>query len=242
MRKSCAPPHRTDAPWGADPTITAAATSTSSVSYMAPPVLPRASPILPRAQHKWSDGKCDTRTTMQESFQGLAGGGPMASCKPARTFSPTPWPMVLTTTASESYIPVYGTCKRTPFTPKHSPPDGHDVPFTMRSTQQDAFAPWPTTYQRTAAIYPKQRARLNEDTVDMRTTQQDSFTSPPTKYQRALPFYPKPAERVEGQSESSTTASRSYVTYPRESYLPPVGDDNPFKRPAHVARMCPPTM
>lgn len=190
-------------------------------------------PIKPTAQYVWASGPLLARTTTQDSFQSVSGGGPPQSCKPHRVWESTAWSVYPTTTTRASFIPRYEVVKRMPFLPEHrlqSLSEGSK--FNARSTAQDEFAPPPQGYVKVTPIYPKSSRKLEQDSVTMRSTSQDSYMPFPETYRKALPIYPKSPERGDARVDYSTTTRASYSQYPAQTYVQPTReqDDPNYQR------------
>jgi len=170
---TCRPPRTTEAPWavyvpppgGMGPQTTYASSFTMAIRA-AP-----AKPIRPEVQHPWtSPAKFDTRSTSQDAYQGLYGGGMRISCKPIREYEPVPWQNQPLTTNKAMYVPYLNHQKREPFRPKQKAVS--DSKFDTRSTQQDSFLPFDKSYRPRPALYPPEKAQEHfkfEHTSTMRS-------------------------------------------------------------------------
>lgn len=155
-RESCKPQKTTAPPWGV--WDLPGHTTTYAATYAMPGNRNPAVPIRPKEQHPWmSQAKFDTRSTAQDAFQHMSGGGSTKreSCKPIREYEPIEWPQKITTTNQAMFIPYYAPAKREPFRPKLKEVDGSS--FDTRSTAQDSFLPFPDHYRPRAPIYPAEK-------------------------------------------------------------------------------------
>lgn len=160
QQQSCKPTPKTEAPWAsASDAAMPFGSSTHQAQFVwFPSAYRQAAAIKPKSQHDWSvpNEEYAPRSTSQDSFMDL-GGGPRESLAPKREFKAEPWGITLCSTSQAQFIPHYGIVKREAIRPKRAALD--TSPFDTRSTAQDAYMPFPSSYKPRAPIYPMEAVR-----------------------------------------------------------------------------------